>query len=168
MTPWLAIALGTNLVYWAVFVYIAVRHRPGISAVALGAMHMLLGAAFSVAPFRSFFDPAYPGFRLGVLAFEKRGATLPSALLLIWAVGSALVLASRGRGWKLAVVAVGDALFALNQLLSLFQAGSNDIQLGEHLTIGGFQALAIMAILFVGGPALSAWWAGTRARQAEP
>ncbi len=169
MTLWIAFALGTNLVYWAFLVYLAARRRPGAAAVALGVMHMLLAAALSVAPFRSFVDPDYPGFRLGVLHFEKRAATLPTALLLAWALGSALILASRGRGWKLWAVAVGDALFALNQLLSLFQSGSrNDIQFGEHLTISGLQALLIMAVLFVGGPAVSAWWSGRRARQAIP
>jgi hypothetical protein len=164
MTPWIAIALVTNLVYWTVFVVLAVRHKPGAGAVVLGAMHMLLAAAMSVAPFRSFIDPAYPGFRLGVLHFENRGATLPTALLLIWALGSAFVLASGGRGRKLWFVAAGDALFALNQLLSLFQEGSrSDIQFGEHLTIGGLQSLLIMAVLFVGGPAFGAWWSGRRA-----
>jgi hypothetical protein len=169
MTPWIALALGTNLVYWAVFVYLAVRHRPGASAVALGMMHMLLAAAFSVAPFRSFVDPAYPGFGLGILHFEGRTATLPTALLLLWALGSAMILASGARGRALWVVAIGDTLFALNQLLSLFQPGNrNDIQFGEHLTISGLQALLIMAVLFVGGPAFSAWWSGRRARQAMP
>ena len=167
MSPWIALALGTNLLYWAVFVTLAVRRRPGSGAVALGVMHMLLAGALSVAPFRSFLDAAYPGFGLGILHFEKRGATLPTALLLAWALGSAFVLASGGRGWKLWAVAVGDALFALNQLLSLFQPGNrNDIQFGEHLTISGLQALLLMAVLFVGGPAFSAWWSGKRARRA--
>jgi hypothetical protein len=60
---------------------------------------------------------------------------------------------------------VGDVLFALNQLLGLLRPGSsNDIQFGEYLTIRGFQALLFMGILLVGGPAFSAWWAGTKAR----
>jgi len=101
MTPWIAIALVTNLLYWAVFVTLAVRRRPGAAAVTLGVMHMLLAAAFSVAPFRSFVDPDYPGFRLGMLHLEHRAATLPTALLLAWALSAALILASRGRGWKL-------------------------------------------------------------------
>jgi hypothetical protein len=170
MTPWIALALVTNLAYWTVFVVLAVRRRPGAGAgaVVLGVMHMLLAAAFSVAPFRSFIDPGYPGFRLGILHFEHRAATLPTALLLLWALGSALILASGGRGRKLWVVAAGDALFAVNQLLSLFQQGDrNDIQFGEHLTIGGLQALLIMAALFVGGPAVSAWWSGRRALRAS-
>jgi hypothetical protein len=167
MTPWIAIALGTNLVYWAVFVTLAAKRRPGTGAVVLGVMHMLLAAALSVAPFRSFLDLDYPGFGLGLLHFEKRGATLPTALLLLWALGSALLLAGGARGRKLWVVAIGDTLFALNQLLSLFQPGNrNDIQFGEHLTISGLQALVIMGILFVGGPAFSAWWSGRRAIQA--
>jgi hypothetical protein len=166
MTPWIAIALGTNLVYWIVFVYLVARHRPGAGAAALGVMHMLLAAAFSVAPFRSFLDPAYPGFRLGLLHFEHRAATLPTALLLVWALASAFMLAGGARGPRLWIVAAGDALFAVNQVFDLARSGSgSDIQFGEHLTITGFQALLIMAVLFVGGPALGAWWSGRRARR---
>jgi hypothetical protein len=165
MTTWVAIALVTNLIYWTVFVFLAIRRRAGAGAVALGVMHMLLAAAFSVAPFRSFLDPAYPGFGLGVLRFEGRNATLPTALLLLWALSSALLLASGARGRVLWIVAVGDALFALNQLVSLAREGGGEIQFGEHLTIGGIQALLIMALLFVGGPSWSAWWAGRRARR---
>ena len=83
------------------------------------------------------------------------------------ALSAALILASRGRGWKLWVVAAGDTLFAVNQTLDLFGSGSgNAIQFGEPLTISGFQALVVMAVLFVGGPAFSAWWSGRRALQA--
>ena len=166
MPVWIALALGTNLVYLAVFCYLAFRSRPSGVAVMLGVMHLLLAAALSVAPFRSFFDPAYPGFGLGILQFEGRAATLPSVLLLSWALASAWLLASGTKGSALWVVAIGDALFALNQLVSLFQSGNdNIIQFGEYLTIRGLQALLIMAILFVGGPAISAWWASVRARE---
>jgi hypothetical protein len=166
MEPWIPLFLASNLVYWLVFAYLAMRHRPSGVALALGAMHMLLAAALSVAPFRSFLDPHYPGFGLGVLHFEKRAATLPAALLLTWALASAWLLVSRRRGRTLWVVAVGDVLFALNQLLGVIRPGSsNDIQFGEYLTIRGFQALLIMGILLVGGPAFSAWWAGTKARK---
>jgi len=169
MTPWIAIALVTNLIYWAVFVALAVRRRPGVAAVLLGVMHMLLAAAMSVAPFRSFLDATYPGFRLGLLHFEHRTATLPTAVLLAWALGSAFLLAGGGRGRRLWFVAVGDALFAANQLADLARSGGGgDIQLGERLRIGGSQALLIMAVLFVGGPALSAWWSGRRAWRAIP
>ena len=166
MSPWLLIALLTNLVYWIAFVYLAYRNRPTVPAAALGVMHMLVTAALSVAPSRSFFDPDYPGFGLGILHFEKRAATLPTALLLLWALSSALILAARGRGKALWIVAIGDSLLALNQLLGLMQSGSdNVIQFGEYLTIRGLQALLLMGILFVGGPALSAWWTARNARR---
>jgi hypothetical protein len=167
MTPWLWIALVTNLVYGAVFVHLVRRHRPGKTAVTLGVMHMLLAGVLSVAPIRSFIDPDYPGFGVGLLHFEKRAATLPASLLFLWALGSALILASGSRGRKLWVVAAGDTLFALNMLGDLARSGAGgDIQFGEHFTISGAAALAIMAILFVGGPGLSAWWSGRRALQA--
>lgn len=167
MTPWIAIAIATNTLYWSVFVYLLVRHRPGVIAVVLGAIHMLLGAAMSVAPIRSFVDADYPGFVLGVLRFEGRAATLPTACLLAWAIGSAWILASRKRGRALWVVAIGDVLFALNQIASMATPGSSsDIQFGEHVTIQGLPAVLIMATLFVLGPCLSGWWAGARARRA--
>ena len=164
MTPWLKIALVTNVVYWAVFVTLAVRRKPGAAAIVLGVMHMLLAGVVSVAPIRSFVDPEYPGFRMGLLHFEHRAATLPSALMLVSALASAFLLASRARGGKLWVVVGFDVLFALNQLLDILRSGTGgNIQFGEHLTISGLQAALIMAVLFVGGPALSAWWSGRRA-----
>ncbi len=164
MTPWLKIALVTNLLYWAVFVFLGVRQRPGAAAVVLGVMHMLLAGVVSVAPIRSFIDPAYPGFRVGLLHFEHRAATLPAAILFVWALSCAFLLAARAQGGKLWVVAGFDALFAVNQLLDIVRSGSGgEIQFGEHLTIGGLQAALIMAALFVGGPAISAWWSGKRA-----
>ena len=164
MTPWLWIALVSNLVYWAIFVYLVKRHRPGASAVALGVMHLLLAGVLSVAPIRSFIDPEYPGYRVGVLHFEKQAATLPATLLFLWAISSAFLLASGSRGRKLWLVAAGDTFFALNMLADLARSGGGgNIQFGEHFTISGTVALAIMAILFVGGPALSAWWSGRRA-----
>ena len=64
------------------------------------------------------------------------------------------------------MVAIGDLLFALNQLASLFEPGtSNVIQFGEYLTISGLQSIAIMAALFVLGPVWSAWWTARRARR---
>src|SRR5205809_9949 len=115
MAPWIPLALATNLIYWVTFAYLVARSRPHAKALMLGAMHLLLTAALSVAPFRSFFDPAYPGFRIGVLHFDKRAATLPTALLLAWALSSALILASNVLGRILWIVAIGDALFAFNQ-----------------------------------------------------
>jgi hypothetical protein len=164
MTLWLWIALFTNLIYWTVFIILATRHRPGTAAVVLGVMHLLLAGVVSVAPIRSFIDPGYPGFRMGLLHFEHRGATLPVTLLFVWALGCAFLLASRASGRKLWIVAAFDGLFAVNQLLDIVRSGSGgNIQFGEHLTISGLQAAIIMAILFVGGPALSAWWSGKRA-----
>jgi hypothetical protein len=101
---------------------------------------------------------------MGLLHFEHRGATLPAAILFVWVLSCAFLLASRASGGKLWIVAAFDGLFAANQLLDIVRSGSGgNIQFGEHLTISGLQAAVIMAILFVGGPALSAWWSGKRA-----
>jgi len=166
MAPWIPLFVISNLVYWAIFVFLAIRKHSPPAATTLGALHMLLAAALSVAPFRSFFDPRYPGFALGILRFEGRYATRPTAAMLAWALAAAWLLASRRSGSMLWVVVIGDVLFAINQLLGLTTSSAeNDIQFGEYLTIHGVQALLIMAILFVVGPAISAWWAGTHVRQ---
>jgi hypothetical protein len=166
MAPWIPIFAATNAVYWAIFVYLAVRHRASFVATFLGIVHMLLAALLSVPPFRSFLDPAYPGFAMGLLHLHGRSATLPTALLLSWALVSAWLLVSRTAGKALWIVAFGDLLFALNQVAVLSpSSGDNDIQFGEYLTIRGFQAVVIMAVLLVCGPAISAWFAGVRARR---
>jgi hypothetical protein len=157
---WALVSLPINAVTASFFVILALRKRPGAAAVAIGALHLLLSAVFSVAPWRSFFDPRYPGFAVGLLRFEGRFATLPASVLFAWALTSALVCASRSRGRSLWIVATGDGAFALNMLAAtLFGGGGNDIQFGQYLTIRGLAAAALMAVLFAGGPLASSVWA---------
>jgi hypothetical protein len=167
MSPWIVLAIGVNTVLVLIFASLAIRSRPGAIAIALGLVHLLLAAAFSVAPWRSIFDPGYFGFGLGLFQFERRAATLPTAILFSWAACSAFILGSGRRDRALWLVASGDLLFALNQLASLFlqPSAANVIQFGEYLTISGMQSLAIMAAFFVVGPAWSAWWTARRARR---
>ncbi len=164
MTPWLWIALVSNLTFWAVFVALLLRHRPGATRTVVGVLHLLLAAFFSVAPIRSLIDPAYPGLGFGVLRFEGRGATLPATLVLVWALACAYLAVTRGAGRSLWWVAAFDLLMAANLAAGVLAPGSsNDIQFGEHLTISGHLGVAIMLLLFVAGPALSGWWAARKA-----
>jgi hypothetical protein len=166
MAPWIPLFVVTNAVYWTVFLYLAFHYRSSLFGAFFGVLHMLLAAAFSVPPFRSFLDPFYPGFAIGIIRLHGRAATFPTALMLSWALASAFILVSRRWGRPFWVVVVGDLAFAVNQLLGLSVSSSdNDIQFGEYLTIRGVLAVIIMAALLVAGPAMSAWWAAVRARR---
>ncbi len=164
MTPWLWIALVSNLIYWSLFALLVVRHRPGAARAAVGVLHLLLAGVGSVAPIRSFIDPAYPGLGLGLLRFEGRDATLPATVLLVWALACAYLAAVKGTGRAMWWVAAFDLLMAANLAAGILApGGSSDIQFGEHLTISGPTAIAIMLVLFVAGPLASGVWAGRRA-----
>ena len=169
MAPWIPIFAITNAVYWTVFLALAIRHRSSFVATTLGVLHMLLAAALSVPPFRSFLDPVYPGFAIGIIRLHGRSATLPTALMLILTLASAYLLVSRRSGNWLWLVVATDVAFAINQLLGILVGGSdNDIQIGEYVTVRGLLAIVIMAAIFVAGPAMSAWWAAARARRRLP
>jgi hypothetical protein len=166
MAPWIPIFAITNAAYWAVFLVLAIRHRSSVVATVLGVLHLLLAAGLSVAPFRSFLDPAYSGFAIGILRLHGRSATVPAALMLGLALVSAYLLVARRSGATLWIVVAADLAFAINQLLGiLVLSGDNDIQLGEYLTVRGVLAVAIMVAIFVAGPTMSAWWTAGRARQ---
>jgi hypothetical protein len=120
---------------------------------------MLLATVVSVAPIRSFFDPEYLGFALGLLRFEGRGATLPAAVVLICALASALLIVSRSSGRGLLLVALFDLFFAVNSAAGTIMRGDYRIQFGNALTIDGIVGASVMLLLFAGAPLLSAGWA---------
>jgi hypothetical protein len=163
---WTLVSIPINAMTLICFVILASRRRPGLAAITVGAFHLLLSAVFSVAPFRSFFDAHYPGFRIGLLHFEGRSAVLPATLLFAWAFSSALLCVSRAEGRWFWFVAAGDAAFALNLLAAtLSLPGDNEIQFGQYLTIRGLLAVALMIVLFSGGPIASSLWAFRRTRR---
>lgn len=164
MTRWLWIALVSNTIYWLAFIVLVVRHRPGAARTAVGVLHLLLAAFFSVAPIRSLIDPGYPGLGFGMLRFEGTAASLPSTIVLVWALACAYLAVVKGTGRAMAWVAAFDLLMAANLAAGILAPGSsNDIQFGEHLTISGPAAIAIMLLLFVTAPVASGVWAGRRA-----
>lgn len=164
MTRWLWIALVSNLVYWAFFILLLVRHRPGAARATVGVLHLLLAAFFSVAPIRSLIDPAYPGLGFGVLRFEGTAAAVPATIVLVWALACAYLAVAKSAGRAMWWVAAFDLLMAANLATGILAPGSShDIQFGEHLTISGPTAIAIMLLLFVAGPAASGLWSARRA-----
>ena len=165
MNVWIQVLLVSSAVYGAIFVALLFKRRWTGVGLAVGTVHLLFALLFSVAPFRSLLDQSYIGFGLGLLRFEGQSASLPAALILAWALMAAYTAITQGSRRLFMVIAVGDALFAINQAVSMvLNPSAGTIQLGEFLTISGVASLALMALLFVVGPLSSGAWALRRAR----
>lgn len=166
MAIWFQIALALNVIYWAVFFYLLSRRRWNTSALAVGLFHMLFAAVVSVAPIRSFLDPDYVGYGLGVIHLERRAVVLPAALILGWALAAAWVAVGKGRGRWMRLVMVGDLFFALSMGVSVLLDDSQNwkFQLGEHFTASGVAGLLILLSFFTLPFLLSAVWAASRTR----
>ena len=170
MSIWLWVVLISNIVYWSIFFYLLTRRRWDAPALTVGVLHMLFASLIVAAPIRSFFDPNYIGYQLGLVRFEGRWAVLPATLFLAWALSSAWIAVARGRGHWMKLVAVGDILFALNLgggfLLDLVRGdlAESKIQGGEVFTLQGTVAALIALLLFALPFAASAIWASRRAQ----
>jgi hypothetical protein len=167
MNIWMQVLLVSAAVYSSIFIALLFKRRWTKVGLAVGIVHLLFALLFSVAPFRSLLDESYIGFGLGMLRFEGQHASLPAALILAWSLTAAYTAITQGSRRLFMVIAIGDALFALNQALSMaLHPSTGTIQLGEFLTISGVVSLAIMALLFLVGPLSSGTWAWRRARVA--
>jgi len=168
MTPWLWIAVVSNLIYWTVFAILVKHRHTGAVAIVVGLVHLLLAAVFSVAPIRSAIDTNYPGLAFGILRFEGRSAVIPAAVVLIWALACAYLAVGKGAGRAMWWVAAFDLLMAANLAAGILSAGDdNTIQFGEHFTVPANAGLVLMLLFFVLGPAVSGIWSVRRARRTE-
>ncbi len=169
MSIWLWVFVISNLIYWSIFFYLLTRRRWDASALTVGVLHMVFASLIVAAPVRSFFDPNYIGYQLGLIRFEGRWAVLPATVFLAWALSSAWIAVARGRGGWMKLVAVGDILFALNLgggfLLDLVRGdlAKSKIQGGEFFTLAGTVAALIPLLLFALPFVASAVWAAGRA-----
>jgi hypothetical protein len=164
MTTWLWIAVISNAIYWAVFLFLLKRRHWNKTSLVIGIVHLLIAGIFSVAPIRSAMDPAYPGFRFGLLHFEGTATVLPAAIILVWALSCAYLAITRKSGKALWSIAAFDFLLAANQTMSILQSPSSwTIQFGEHFSITGIAGAAVMLVLFAFGPCLSGLWSARRA-----
>lgn len=163
--PWLLILAISNLVYWTIFIVLAVRHRPRASALAVGVLHMLFASPIVVAPIRSLLDPGYVGYSLGLLRLEGRSAVLPAAIIMVWALASAWSVVAKPSRRSLISILAGDLFWLANFSISFamdFARGEFDkikIQGGEFFTITGAGAFFLLLIIFVVPFAASAVWA---------
>ena len=164
MTPWLWIAIISNTVYWSLFALQVRRRQWTKTGLVIGIVHLLVAAIFSVAPFRSALDPAYPGFRFGLLHFEGTATVLPAGILLIWSLCCAFIAINKKFGKSLWLIAGFDFLLAANQTFSILLSPIDwTIQFGEHFSITGIAGAAVMLLLFAFGPFLSGFWSVRRA-----
>ena len=128
---------------------------------------MLFSLVLSVAPFRSFLDPNYPGLGLGFLRFEGMAATLPATLIFVWAVIAAWIAVSNREGRWMTLILVGDIFLALNFGGSTLLEGRSDnwrIDLGEGRSITGLASAFILLLVFTVPFVASAIWAARRSR----
>lgn len=164
MTLWLWIAFVSNTFYWTIFAWLLKRKLWTTTGLIVGIVHLLVAAIFSVAPFRSALDPAYPGFRFGLLYFEGTATVLPAGILLAWALGCAYLAISKQSGKMLWFIAAFDFLLALNQTASVLLSPADwTIQFGEHFSITGIAGALVMLTLFALGPFVSGFWSARRA-----
>jgi hypothetical protein len=167
MAIWFWLALTSNVVVWSVFFFLLTRRRWNVTALTIGLLHMLLAMVVSVAPFRSFLDPEYPGLGLGFLRFERMAATLPATLIFCWAVAAALIAIANLRGRWMLLLIIGDIFLALNFGGSTLLEGHTDnwrIDFGEGRSITGLAAAFILLLFFTLPFVASAIWAASRSR----
>ena len=165
MAIWFWLALASNIVVWSIFFVLLARGRWNWAALTVGVLHMLFAIIVSVAPFRSFLDPGYPGLGLGFLRFEKMAATLPATLIFCWAVAGAWVAVSKGWGRWFLLLIVGDIFMALNFGASTLLEGRADnwrIELGPGNSITGLAGAFVLILLFTMPFLASAIWAAKR------
>jgi hypothetical protein len=167
MAIWFWLALASNVVVWSIFFYLLSRRRWKVGALIVGIFHMLFSAIVSVAPFRSFLDPNYPGLGLGFLRFDGTAATLPATLFFGWAVAAAWLAVSKGRGRWMTLIVVGDLFLALNFGGSTLLEGRSDnwrIDFGEGRSITGLASAFLLLFFFTFPFVASAIWAARRSR----
>lgn len=167
MAIWFWLALAANVVVWLIFFYLLSRRRWNVAALIVGILHMLFSLVLSVAPFRSFLDPNYPGLGLGFLRFEGMAVTLPATLIFGWAVVAAWLAVSKGRGRWMTLIVVGDIFLALNFGGSTVLEGRSDnwrIDFGEGRSITGLASAFILLLFFTFPFVASAIWAASRSR----
>lgn len=165
---WAWFALGVSAVLLVLWILRARAAKAGLAAGVVGFAHLLVAGMNSAAPVRGYVDPDYVGYGFGLLAAD-RGLAVTATAGAVWltAVLGAFLALSAGRVAQ-AATALTSALFAVVIGLPLAQdaladPAANRIQFGEHLTVPGVAATALMLVLLVLPFAFGAVWAGRRA-----
>ncbi len=168
MDPWTALLVGSNALYWGVFVYLLSRRRWSWSGLCVGLLHMIISAPLVLGPWRALFGDAGFHYQVGYLEGSGLWAFFPASVLLMWALGSAwLAVALAGGRWML-VGAIGDALMALNIAGGLVAnraaLAAERIQGGEYFTITGGALVAAILLMFAMPLVACSVWSFRRVR----
>jgi hypothetical protein len=164
MTVWLAGGIVLSVVFWVAFVRLKGAFKASAAQAWAAAVQVGPAGLLSVAPWRSVIDPNYIGYGLGLLHFSGRSACIPATLILSSLLVSAWILLRFRGGGPYAVPAVVDLLFGANLGLGILGDEAPRLQLGEHLTLTGAPALALVLVLLVLPFLLVAGWCLRRVR----
>jgi hypothetical protein len=168
MQNWMVLAgvlLGSAL---ALFFWNVWKRRWTAAALAVGTLNLAIAAMNVAAPVRGLLDPAYRGYRFGLLAADRGPlVTLAAGLVLVGAAASAAIAVANRRGAPMLWVAFVDAALLAN-LAAGFAAAAREgsgfeIQFGEYLRIPSGPGLVLMIVVFLVPLALAALWALRRA-----
>jgi len=168
MTVWLAAGIVLSVAFWIAFAVLKRRFEASPSQALAAAVQVGPAGLLSVAPWRSLLDPNYIGYSLGLLHFPGRSASLPATLILASLLVSAWILLRFRGGRPYAVPAIVNVLFALNLGLGMLGGEAPRFQLGEHLTLTGAPALALVMALLVLPFLLVASWCVSRGVRGLP
>ena len=168
MRDWMILAgalLGAAL---ALFFWNAWKRRWTGAALAVGVLNLLVAVMNTAAPVRGLLDPAYRGYRFGLLAADRGpSVALVAGLVLVCAAASAAIAVANPRGAPMLWVAAVDAALLANFAAGFAQsarAGTGfEIQFGEYLTIPSVPGLFVMILVLLVPLALASLWALRRA-----
>jgi hypothetical protein len=148
VTVWLAGGILLSAVFWIAFARLRRRHQASASQAWAAAAQLGPAGLLSVAPWRSVLDPNYGDYVLGYLHFTGRSASLPATLVLASLLASAWILLRYRGGRPYAFPAAFNFLFGANLGYGIGKETPR-FQLGEHLTLTGAPALAVVLALLV-------------------
>lgn len=167
---WLYVAGGVSAVLFIAWAIALLRGRTGFIGAVVGFAHLIAACLNSAAPIRGGLDPAYEGYRFGLVSAEPGLAvsTMAGAIFLTAAVGAFSAL--RGSREATLITAVTSAFFLIvlgwPVAKDLFDGVGASIQLGEFMTIPGYVATGLLILFMLVPFAVGVLWSLMRARQA--
>jgi hypothetical protein len=171
---WAVFALVVTGIMTATWLFMLVKSQRSATSIYVSLGFLVLAGMNSAAPIRGFVDPSYVGYGFGLLRADKGlVVTLIAGSVFILSAICAFIAARNRAGRAMWLVAATCAAFTVIQGWPwlegvLTDPSSNAIQFGEHLTIPGLAANALLAVLLVLPFLLGAPWASRRALAFQP
>lgn len=170
MDRWTLLLLGSNVIYWGVFVCLLRLRRWSWSGLLVGALHMLIATFLVLGPWRALFGQPDFHYEVGYVEGTGRGAFVPSLVLLAWALWSAWLPVIKERGRWILLGAVGDALMTVNVVATVLTSDltAGRIQAGDYFTIAGAELVSALLVVFATPLVASSVWAFRRLGERPP